>query len=73
MFNFYPWGLSLNMVMPITRILFVQHPHLLELGAGAELDKVELQDQFVGLKSQNLNEDVMLLNMKRACITFIAF
>ena len=66
MFNFYPWGLSLNMVIPIdvetTRILFrsyVQHPHLLELGAGAELDKVELQDQFVvegcmrGLKSQN--------------------
>ena len=54
MINVYPWGVSVNVVIPngcdSTTVLFrsyVKHPELLEEGAGAELDKVELQDQFV--------------------------
>ena len=54
MFNVYPWGVSVNIVIPTsvetTRVLFrsyVKRADLLAQGAGAELDKVELQDQFV--------------------------
>ena len=54
MFNVYPWGVSVNIVVPTsmttTRVLFrsyVKRADLLDQGAGAELDKVELQDQFV--------------------------
>ena len=54
MINVYPWGVSVNVVVPnetdSTTVLFrsyVKHPELLQQGAGAELDKVELQDQFV--------------------------
>ena len=54
MINVYPWGVSVNVVVPngpgTTTVLFrsyVKHPELIEEGAGAELDKVELQDQFV--------------------------
>ena len=54
MINVYPWGVSVNVVVPngpdTTTVLFrsyVKHPELTEEGAGAELDKVELQDQFV--------------------------
>ena len=54
MMNIYPWGVSMNIIVPTsvntTKILFrsyVQNPELLEMGAGALLDKVELQDQNV--------------------------
>lgn len=52
--NFYPWGLSVNIVKPIrpdlTRIeykTFVWKPELLGKGAGADLDKVEREDELV--------------------------
>ena len=54
MFNFYPWGLSLNVVRPLavdrTRVSFrayVWRPELLARGAGAELDRVEREDETV--------------------------
>ena len=66
MFNVYPWGVSVNVVIPTgvdsTTVLFrsyVKRPDLLDVGAGAELDNVELQDQFVvencmkGLRSES--------------------
>jgi choline monooxygenase len=53
MLNFYPWGLSLNVVVPLaidrTRIVyrtFVSDPSRLG-GAGGALDKVELEDEAI--------------------------
>ena len=54
MLNFYPWGLSVNLVIPEavdrTRIVyhgFVGDSSMLGTGAGGDLDKVEAEDQFV--------------------------
>ena len=54
MLNFYPWGLSLNLVQPQaidrTRVLFrsfVWDESKLERGAGAGLDRVESEDEAV--------------------------
>ncbi len=54
MFNFYPWGLSLNVVQPEaidrTRVLFrtyVWDTDKLESGAGAALHQVELEDEAI--------------------------
>lgn len=54
MFNFYPWGLSLNVVVPISRertrvnfLSYVLDEDKLDTGAGAGLDKVELEDEAV--------------------------
>jgi len=54
MFNFYPWGLSINVVQPInkekTRVSFMSYVYdesKLHSGAGASLDKVEREDEFV--------------------------
>ncbi|MGB1954136.1 MAG: aromatic ring-hydroxylating oxygenase subunit alpha [Candidatus Poseidoniaceae archaeon] len=54
MMNIYPWGVSMNIIIPKsvnkTTVLFksyVRNPELLNKGAGALLDKVELQDQTV--------------------------
>lgn len=54
MFNFYPWGLSINVVKPIslnkTRVSFITYVYdesKLNAGAGALLDKVEREDEFV--------------------------
>ncbi len=65
MFNFYPWGLSINLVAPIspdrTKVSFLTYVYdesKLNQGAGALLDKVEREDEFVvegvhkGLKSR---------------------
>jgi choline monooxygenase len=65
MFNFYPWGLSINIVKPIsidkTKVSFITYVYdetKLHSGAGAMLDKVEREDEFVvenvfkGLKSR---------------------
>ena len=54
MFNFYPWGLSINIVKPLApdrcKVSFLTYLHdesLLEKGAGAMLDKVEREDESV--------------------------
>lgn len=54
MFNFYPWGLSINVVKPLapdlTKVTF--YPYVwdeskLEKGSGAALDRVEREDEAV--------------------------
>jgi choline monooxygenase len=54
MFNFYPWGLSVNLVQPLelnrTKVSFLSFVHdeqLLDRGAGNLLDKVEQEDEAV--------------------------
>ena len=54
MFNFYPWGLSINIVEPIavnkTKVSFIPYVYdsnKLDSGAGSILDKVEKEDEFV--------------------------
>ena len=54
MLNFYPWGLSLNVVTPLSagrcRVTFqsyVWRPELLDEGAGAGLHNVEMEDEEV--------------------------
>jgi len=54
MFNFYPWGLSINLVEPRglaeTRVRFLTYvwrPEKLNTGAGAGLDTVEHEDEDV--------------------------
>lgn len=54
MFNFYPWGLSINVVKPlgpdVTRVSFIRYvwkEERLGQGAGAELDRVEREDEQV--------------------------
>jgi choline monooxygenase len=54
MLNFYPWGLSLNVVVPLavdrTRVLyrtFVHDPARRGRGAGGALDEVERQDDEI--------------------------
>lgn len=54
MFNFYPWGLSINIVRPIapdkTKVTFVPYvwdASKIGTGAGAALDRVEREDEAV--------------------------
>ncbi len=54
MFNFYPWGLSINIIRPLgvnkTKVSFLSYvldESKLRQGAGADLDKVELEDEDV--------------------------
>jgi choline monooxygenase len=54
MFNVYPWGISINVVMPLapdrTKVRFVSYvwdPSRLDRGAGAGLDRVEREDEAV--------------------------
>ncbi|MGD2111731.1 MAG: aromatic ring-hydroxylating dioxygenase subunit alpha [Phycisphaerae bacterium] len=54
MLNFYPWGLSINIVKPLatdrTRVSFLSYvldERKLAAGAGAELDRVEREDEAV--------------------------
>ena len=54
MFNFYPWGLSINIVKPVglklTKIEFrsyVFDKSKLNQGAGSDLGKVEKEDEFI--------------------------
>lgn len=69
MLNFYPWGLSINIITPVsineTRVQFksyVWDESKLDNGAGADLDKVELEDEDViqqvqkGIKSRFYKE-----------------
>lgn len=59
MLNVYPWGLSVNLVLPLsptrTRVLFrsyVRDASLLGAGAGGALDPVEMEDEAVVLTVQ---------------------
>jgi choline monooxygenase len=54
MFNFYPWGLSVNIVKPldinrtnVSFITYVLDPTKLNKGAGSGLEKVEHEDESV--------------------------
>jgi choline monooxygenase len=54
MFNFYPWGLSINIIKPmgpsLTKVSFLTYIHdesRLDSGAGQLLDKVEREDEAV--------------------------
>lgn len=54
MFNFYPWGLSINIIQPLavdrTKVsfrLYVWKEELRSTGAGGELDKVEMEDEEI--------------------------
>ena len=54
MLNFYPWGLSINIVRPlapdlmrVTFISYVWKPDRLDRGAGSALDRVEREDEAV--------------------------
>jgi choline monooxygenase len=54
MFNFYPWGLSINIIKPmgpeLTKVSFITYVYdasKMERGAGAMLDKVEREDEAV--------------------------
>jgi choline monooxygenase len=54
MFNFYPWGLSINVVKPLTMattkvsfLCYIWDETKLDAGAGADLDKVEREDEAI--------------------------
>ena len=54
MFNFYPWGVSVNVVRPVSAsetvvefITYVSDESLVGEGAGADLHRVELEDEAV--------------------------
>ena len=54
MLNFYPWGVSVNIVLPkgpaeteVRYMTYVSRPDLAGKGAGGDLDSVELEDQAV--------------------------
>jgi choline monooxygenase len=54
MFNFYPWGLSINVVQPVsidqTRISFLTYVYddnKFNKGAGSDLNTVEMEDEAV--------------------------
>ncbi|MFZ6013630.1 MAG: SRPBCC family protein, partial [Bacteroidota bacterium] len=54
MFNFYPWGLSINLIQPLevskTRVSFISYvwdENKLRAGAGANLHQVEMEDEDV--------------------------
>jgi choline monooxygenase len=59
MFNFYPWGVSVNVVKPLapdrTKVSFltyVSDPTKLDQGAGAGIDRVEREDEDIVEKVQ---------------------
>ena len=54
MFNFYPWGISVNIVKPVAPdksvvsfLTYVSDESKLNDGAGADLHRVELEDEAV--------------------------
>ncbi len=54
MFNFYPWGISINIVKPlafnrtkVSYLTYVWDESKLERGAGAALDRVEREDEVI--------------------------
>ena len=62
MFNFYPWGLSINIVKPLsinkTKVSFLTNVYdesKLHKGAGNDIDKVEREDEFI---VENVNNGI---------------
>ena len=62
MFNFYPWGLSINIVKPLsinkTKVSFLTYVYdesKLHKGAGNDIDKVEREDEFI---VENVNNGI---------------
>lgn len=60
MFNFYPWGLSVNIVQPLainkTKVSFLTYlwkEEKYNRGAGSNLDKVEMEDEEIVQHVQN--------------------
>lgn len=54
MFNFYPWGISVNVVRPVSPtksvvefLTYVSDESLMDKGAGADLHSVEMEDEAV--------------------------
>jgi choline monooxygenase len=54
MFNFYPWGVSVNIIRPVSAsetivefLTYVSDESLIDKGAGADLHRVELEDEAV--------------------------
>ncbi len=54
MFNFYPWGLSINIVRPLAKdltkvsfITYISDESKYNMGAGAGLDRVEREDEAI--------------------------
>jgi choline monooxygenase len=54
MFNFYPWGLSINIVKPVDPgnskvefLTYISDESKIEQGAGADLHRVEMEDEAV--------------------------
>jgi choline monooxygenase len=54
MFNLYPWGVSTNVVRPVTKdktvvefLTYIKDESLVSEGAGADLHSVELEDEAV--------------------------
>jgi choline monooxygenase len=54
MFNFYPWGVSVNIVRPVSAsksvvefLTYVRDESLMKTGAGADLHGVEMEDEAV--------------------------
>lgn len=54
MLNYYPWGLSINIVRPLAKdltkvsfITYVSDPTKLDKGAGSGLDRVEREDEAI--------------------------
>lgn len=59
MFNFYPWGLSVNIVKPlapmqckVSFLTFIGDDQLIDNSAGTVLDKVEREDEFIVERTQ---------------------
>ncbi|HEV7645155.1 MAG TPA: SRPBCC family protein [Pyrinomonadaceae bacterium] len=83
MFNFYPWGLSVNIVIPHTSDFsvveyykFVSDESKLDEGAGADLHTVELEDQKVvesvqeGIRSRFYNRGRYSPTREQGCHHF---
>ena len=84
MLNFYPWGLSINIVKPIktnlTKVEFksyVWDESKRDSGAGSKLHKVEMEDEeIVENVQKGLNQDFIKMEnflqlWKKAFIIFI--
>jgi len=69
MFNFYPWGLSINIIRPLkpdlTKVSFLTYvwdESKLDKGAGAGLDKVEREDEAI---VENVQRGIRSVNYDR--------
>jgi len=78
MFNFYPWGLSINIVKPITPeqskvsfLSYVWDENKLRQGAGADLHQVEMEDEDIvqhvqkGIRSRFYNHGRYSVKMEK--------